>query len=212
LIGEHAAKSSLLAKLAKTMMSNSGNNIEWTVPKEWHMRKVRAELSGIITFRSLTRIILVSVALAIGIWYCAEKALGPLDFNWIRAIVISVVAGLGALLVGAAAACVPPNIRVSANGIDVLKGQGAFRVPFKDLVAISIQASAPAVLTFRKWSRDYRYAIAQSVDLEWLRQELERLSGRPVQIMQAGQGGPADASQPIRSETNETRSAAGSRR
>jgi hypothetical protein len=161
----------------------------------------------------LARIILVSVVLAVGIRYWAEKALGPLDFNWTRAIVISVLAGIGVLMVGIAEACMPPTIRVSAKGIDVLKGRGAFRLAFNDLAAISIQGSAPAILSFRKGTRDYHYAIAESLDCELLRQELERLSGRSVQILQAGQQrGPANESQPTRSETNSSSLAASSGR
>jgi hypothetical protein len=151
------------------------------------MQKVRAELSEVLTFGFFTRIILVSSLLALAICYWVEKAAGPLDFNWLRAIAISVVSGIGVLLVGVATTCIPPNVRVSAKGIDILKAQGAFRAQFSDLVTISIQASVPPVLTFRKGNRDYQYAVAESVDLNQLRKELERLSGRSIQIEQTGQ-------------------------
>lgn len=153
------------------------------------MQKVRAELRGEFTFGSCARIILISMGLALGMWYWAEKTLGPLDFNWIRAIVFSVLGGIAVLLAGAAEGCIPPTIRISAKGIHVLKVRGAIQASFKDLTAISIQMSSPAILTFRKGNRDYRYGIAETFDPELLRQELERLSGLSVQILQAGQQG-----------------------
>jgi hypothetical protein len=177
------------------------------------MQKVRGELRTVFTLGSFARIILVSLALAVGIWYWTEKALGPLEFNWIRSIVISVFMGIAVLFMGAASTCVPPTIRISAKGITVVKAQQSFTVPFSDLVGISIQASGTPTLTFRKADRAHHYAIAQSLDLNRLRQELERLSGRLVEIETAGQpDGAANGNQPIRSETNRTPSAAGSRR
>ena len=182
----------------------SAAKIEWTVPKKWHLKKARTELSTVLNFGSLARIIVVSVILALGIRYWAETAWGPLDFNWIRAIVTSVLAGIGYLAVGIAEACMPPTIRVSAKGIDVLKGRRSIRLAFNDLAAISIQGRAPAILSFRKGTRDYHYAIADSLDCELLRRELERLSGQSVQVLPTAdqQCGPANEIRPIRSETS----------
>src|SRR5208283_2022818 len=130
------------------------------------------ELGGVLTFGSLMRIVVVSVGLAAAIWYGTEKAFGPLEFNWVRAVVISILGGIGALVVGAAASFVPPTLQVSAKGIAVFKGQGSFLARFGDVRAISIQESAVPVLTFRKERREYQYAIAESVDVKQLRQEL----------------------------------------
>jgi hypothetical protein len=162
----------------------SANNIQWTVPKEWHIRKVLAELKEIITPGALIRIILVSVALAVGIWFWAERTLGPLEFNWFRALALSVGYGIGVLLVGASLTFFPQKIYISAKGIDVRGLESVRRHKFDDIEVISIEGSFPAVLTFRKRTRDYRFAIAESVDLEQLRQQIEHLSGRSVQMMQ----------------------------
>jgi hypothetical protein len=161
----------------------STKKIEWTVPKEWHIQKVRTELSGILTIGACTRIILISVALALGICFWAESAMGPLEFNWFRAIVISVSLGIGMCLLSATTAFLPQKICISAKGIDV-RGHRSFRHKFGDMDAISIQRSAPAILVFQKGSRKYCFAIAESLDLEQLRQNLEHLSGRSVQLLE----------------------------
>lgn len=163
-------------------MGNPHKTIEWTVPKAWHLQKVRADLRGVFTLGVFARIILISVSLAVGIWYLVEKALGPLEFNWIRGVALSVLSGLGVLFVGAAVSCFPPTIRIGAKGIAVVKGQESFVVAFKDVTDISVVDSAIPVLKFRKGTRDFRYAIAQSVDIEQLRQELQLLTGRSVPL------------------------------
>jgi hypothetical protein len=194
-------------------MMRASPTIKWTVPWEWHKQRTRAELQGVFTLGVFTRIILVSVGLAVGICYGAERALGPLEFNWTRAIAISVLSGIGVLLVGGTASFVPPAVQVSAKGIAVLKGQGSFVVSFRDASCISIQESAIPVLTFRKKTREYHYAIAQTVDLTQLRQVLERFSGSPVKIDKLGQpDGAANQSQPVGLGTKRESAAAASRR
>jgi hypothetical protein len=136
----------------------------------------------VFTLGVFTRIILVSVGLAVGICYGVERTLGPLEFNWTRAIAISILSGIGTLLVGGAASFVPPSVQVSAKGITIHKGQGSFVVSFRDASCICIQESAIPVLTFRNKKREYHYAIAQPVDLTQLRQLLERFSGSPVKL------------------------------
>jgi len=159
--------------------------IKWTVPSRWHRQKVRAELHRILSVSSVLRIALVSILLSLGIWFWLERKLGPLDFNWPRAILISVLAGLGMLFVGAALSFIPPTICISAKGIDVVQSPDhPLRILYKDMMELSIQLPDPPILHFRKGKRDYRYAIAESIDLEQLRQQLERFSGRPVQILQ----------------------------
>ena len=163
-------------------MTQKSSEITWTVPWEWHKRKTREELRGVLTLAALARITLVSVGLAIAIWYWAERAWGPLEFNWPGAIAISVLCGIGIIFVGAAASFFPPTVQISAKGIAVLNGRGTFIVPFRDASSISIQELAVPVLTFRKELREYRYAIGPSIGLSQLQQELQRLSGSPITI------------------------------
>jgi hypothetical protein len=167
---------------AKLVTRVSDIRIEWTVPREWHLQRVRAELRGVFNFGFFARIILVSVGLAVGIWYWVERKLGPLEFNWIRAIILSLAFGLGVLGVGVVSTLIPPTVRISAKGITVLKSQSTFLVPFSDIVAISIEALPLPVLKFRKANRHFEYAIAPSVDLDRLRRELDRLGRGSVQI------------------------------
>lgn len=102
------------------------SKMQWNEPRWSYRPRIKSELSTVLSAKMWLRVVVWVFVIAAGMAFAARRAVPDLEFNWMRAVAVSL--SLFAVYFGAVTGLlwfVPPRIRINQKGISRQQGQSA---------------------------------------------------------------------------------------
>jgi hypothetical protein len=143
--------------------------IQWNEPSWSYRPRIKSEMSTVLSAKMWVRVLAVVTVIVAGMAFSIKRAVPDLDFDWVRAVVLTVgsLAIYLFIFIGAHL-LIPPQIRISPKGISRQHGQSVAWRAREDIQSITVDTSdpvCPRLLVEAMGKKPWEAGIAAKVNI-----------------------------------------------
>ena len=166
---------------------SSRPKFQWWVPWAKYGPETVAEIRRVYTPMALLRITCAVILVVLLIAYVLPRCIPNLDVDWVALTVKALLFGAVAIVLSCGAACVPCQVTIRTNAVQVSQRERSHLLKYSDLAEVRIEAATDRsyllVLRSRSTEKVVRYGVPRRIPMDALAAELQRCWGSHVKVV-----------------------------